>query len=473
MDFDRLDAVAIADMVRCGVAPVDFAVSAALDRMNAVNPIINAVITTFGDHVTDQLGTIRRDGLLAGVPFLIKDSAEYPGFRHTDGSRYFAQRIGHQIPAWMRAMMNEGAVIIGKTNTPEFGLMDTTEPLLHGPTRNPWRTTLSPGGSSGGAAAAVAAGIVPLAHGTDGGGSIRYPASCCGLFGFKPSHDLAVSPYLPVDPRLPGGAVRHVLTRSVRDSALVLAIAEAELNGTPETAKQNWVRSALSHPLRIAVIESPVHRGSLAPAHRTALYETAALLRELGHEIVETTWPFDGPRVHAAFFDLWAFGTYRYTQLLPEKERGPFLEAVEPFTRGLINRGRDIDRDRLENLVTVTQALKASMDVFHQTFDILLTPVSAVHPLVCGEHDPRLPFDTVMERVSHNVAFTFIQNATGQPAMSVPLHWTSDGLPIGAHFAADEGKDAMLLQLAYQLETARPWFNRRPPEPLTMTKETK
>ncbi len=463
MHFDNLDAVAIAELVRSRDRPPGFAVEAALECTSRLNPALNAVIDLFEEHARQQVAAGVPMGLLAGVPFLLKDSIEYPGFRHTDGSRWFAQRIGRHLPPWVAAMAAQGAVFIGKTNTPEFGLMDTTEPALHGATRNPWNAAVTAGGSSGGSAAAVAAGMTPIAHGSDGGGSIRYPAACCGIFGFKPSRDLTAQPYGSFDPRLPGGAVRHVLTRSVRDSALAYAIASAAVAGEPGSELRRWVREPLSRRLRIAVIDSPLDGGSLASAHRQALADAVALLESLGHAVVAERWPFAAEHHHQAFFDRWAYGAHRFSQALPTAEQSRFLDCVEPFTRGLIRRGAAFSADHVERLVQDALAVKAAMDAFHETYDALLTPLSAVHPLPLGDHDPCLDFDTVMNRVSRNVGFTYLQNVTGQPAMSVPLFWDAEGLPVGVHLAAGSGRDELLLGLAYQLEQARPWRHRRPP----------
>lgn len=466
MLFENLDAVATAEVVRSGAVAPDSAVESALQRLSLCNPAINAIIDRFDDHAHSQVAddsAKAATGLLTGVPLLLKDTIEYPGFRHTEGSRWFAQRIGRNMPQWVAAMRAQGAVIIGKTNTPEFGLMDCTEPVLHGPTLNPWNHAYTVGGSSGGAAAAVAAGIVPIGHSSDGGGSIRYPAACCGLFGFKPTRDLTTMPYGSFDPRLPGGAVRHAITRSVRDSALVLAIAEAALAGEPGSAAQRWIREPQSRRLRIAVIGTPTHGGLLAANHRAALEDAQALLTSLGHTLVEEQWPFDGPRQHAAFFGIWAYGTYRYAQTLPESERTKFRDAVEPFTRGLIAQGAKYSAAEVETFVQDACALKAAMDEFHLRYDVLLTPISAAHPVLVGHHDPRLSYDVVMERVAHNVAFTYVQNAAGLPAMSVPLFWSDTGLPVGVQLAAGANQDELLLRLAYELEHARPWQNRLPP----------
>ncbi|MFA6445121.1 MAG: amidase [Sterolibacterium sp.] len=463
MLFEKLDAVATAEIVRSGALPPSFAVESALARLSQRNPALNAVIDRFDDHARSRVEAGVPMGLLAGVPFLLKDTVEYPGFRHTEGSRWFAQRIGRAMPPWVAAMRDQGAIFIGKTNTPEFGLMDVTEPVAHGATLNPWNPAVTVGGSSGGSAAAVAAGIVPIAHGTDGGGSIRFPAACCGLFGFKPSHDLTPVPFASFDPRIPGGAVRHVLTRSVRDSALAFAIAAAAHAGEPGSELRRWVREPLSRRLRIAVIDVPTHGGPLAANHRAALDDARTLLESLGHTLTSERWPFDGPRQHKAFFGRWAYGTYRFTLALPDHERRNFLDAVEPFTRGLIEQGEKFSADEAEALVQDAIAVKAAMDGFYQAYDALLTPISAVHPLPLGHHDPRQDYASVLERVSQNVAFTHVQNIAGQPAMSVPLFWTEDSLPLGIQLAAAAGQDDLLLRLAYELEYARPWQQRWPP----------
>lgn len=465
IDWDKLDAVATAYLVRSGAVPTSDVLESALQRISERNPALNAVIDRFDAHARKQLESGPPMGLMAGVPFLLKDTIEYPGFRHTAGSRWFAQRMGLSEPGWVAAMRAQGAVFIGKTNTPEFGLMDITEPMAHGPTLNPWNAAITVGGSSGGAAAAVAAGIVPIAHGSDGGGSIRFPASCCGLFGFKPTCGVTAAPYASFDPRIQGGAVQHALTRSVRDSALAFAITTAAQAREPGSELRRWVREPLSRRLKIAVIDTPMHGGALAASQHDALVDAMALLEALGHTVVSTRWPFDSQRHHAAFFDSWAYGTYQFARTLPPQDYKNFLGVVEPFTRGLVTQGEGLSSERVEALVQDALALKAAMDTFHHGFDVLLTPISAVHPLALGHHNPMQDYGTVMERVSRNVAFTYVQNVSGQPAMSVPLYWTDAGLPLGIHLAAAAGQDELLFRLAYELEQARPWQHRWPPIP--------
>lgn len=462
-ELEMLDAVATAQRVRAGELSALEAVNAALVRLRARNPSINAVIDVWEDEATTRARAGVEPGLLAGVPFLLKDTIEYPGQRFAMGSRTRLATPGRKLDPWLAAMQAEGAVFIGKTSTPEFGLMDVTEPLAFGPTLNPWRRDVTSGGSSGGSAAAVAARIAPVAHGSDGGGSIRFPAACCGVFGFKPSRGRTTRPGPTFDARLASNVSTHVLTLSVRDSALVFAVADAALRGLPGGAADHWVRQPLRRGLRVALITRPMHGGPLATAWEAALARAAALMRSLGHEVVPCEWPFDAPALHAAFFDRWARGVHAEVASLPEPERRRFLDGVEPWTLGLAREGAALGAERLEAMVQLCLQAGPQMEAFHREWDLLMTPMSAVHPVPLGHHAPDIDYPTLRERVSHNVAFTPPQNIAGLPGMSVPLAWADDGLPLGVHFSAGAGRDELLFQLAYQLEAAQPWAQRRPP----------
>lgn len=462
LDLESLDAVATAQHVRRGdVSAVDV-VQAALGRLQARNPALNAVIDVWEDEALAQARAGVPPGLLAGVPILLKDTIDYPGRRFAMGSRLRLETIGRHLEPWVAAMRAEGAIFIGKTNTPEFGLMDVTEPLAFGPTRNPWRHDLASGGSSGGSAAAVAARIVPMAHGSDGGGSIRFPAACCGVFGFKPTRGRTTLPAPAFDTRLHTHVSTHVLTLGVRDSALAFAIADAAMRGPVGLAGQRWVQAPLARRLRIAVVTQPLDGGPLAPASARAAERVAALLRELGHEVVPCDWPIDGPALHAAFFDRWAYSVHAEVRSWPEAERQRFFQGAEPWTLGLEREGAGMAAERLEAMVQQCLQASAQMERFHRDWDVLMTPVSAVHALAVGHHAPDLDYRALHARVSRNVSFTPVQNVTGQPAMAVPLDWTDDGLPVGLHFATAAWRDELLFQLAYQLEAARPWAHRRP-----------
>lgn len=462
-DLDTLDAVATAGLVRAGELSAEEVVRASLQRLQARNPALNAVIDVWADEALAQARAGVPMGQLAGVPMLLKDGVEVPGKRHAMGSRLRLDAVGRVEDPWVAAMRAEGAVFIGRTNMPEFGLSDVTEPLAFGPTLNPWHRGLTCGGSSGGSAAAVAARIAPIAHGTDGGGSIRYPAACCGVFGFKPTRGRTTVAPPTYDTRLPATVATHALTLSVRDSALTFAIAESARRGGAAGPGLRWVRRPIDRRLRIALIAEPLHGGWVAPAHAEAIDQATGLLRALGHEVVPCAWPIDAAGFHAAFFDRWGRVVHEEAQAMPPPARERFLAGVEPWTLGLARHGAALPPERLEAIVQHSVQAGLQMARFFRQWDVLLTPVSARHPLPLGEHAPDIDFPTLFERIGLNVAFTPLQNVTGQPAMSVPLHWTREGLPVGVQFAAGAGRDELLFELAYQLEAAQPWAPRRPP----------
>lgn len=461
-ELETLDAVATAQYVRNGELSAPEVVQAAIERLHARNPALNAVIDSWEDEALERAHGPIPMGLLAGVPFLLKDTVDYPGRRFAKGSRLRRDVMGSSVDPWVAAMQAQGAIFIGKTNTPEFGLMDVTEPMAFGPTLNPWRADVASGGSSGGSAAAVAARIAPIAHGSDGGGSIRFPAACCGVFGFKPTRGRTTAAAPEFDARLQSVVASHVLTLSVRDSALAFAIAESARRGAAAEVEP-WVRQPLGRKLKVALITRPLHGGPLAGAFEAAMLRAAELMRRLGHEVLPCDWPIDAAGLHAAFFDRWAYSVHTEFAGMPEALRRHFLDGVEPWTQGLARQGAALAPERVEAMVQSCLRTSAQMEQFHREWDILMTPIAAQHPVLLGQHAPDLDYATLHARVSRNVAFTPLQNITGQPGMSVPLHWTDDGLPVGVHFAAAAGGDELLFQLAYQLEAAQPWAQRRPP----------
>jgi len=458
-ELDALDAVATAQCVRSGELSALEVVQAAIERLHARNPALNAVIDSWEDEALERASRPIPMGPLAGVPFLLKDTVDYPGRRFAKGSRLRKDVMGSTMDPWVAAMQAQGAIFIGKTNTPEFGLMDVTEPLAFGSTLNPWRADVT----SGGSAAAVAARITPIAHGSDGGGSIRYPAACCGVFGFKPSLGRTTTPAPEFDARLRSVVASHVLSLSVRDSALAFAIAETARRGTAAKVVEPWVRQPLGRKLKVALITRPLHGGPLAGALDVAMMRAAELMRSLGHEVVPCDWPIDAVGLHAAFFDRWAYSVHLELASMPDAQRRIFLQGVEPWTQGLAHEGAALTPERVEAMVQSCLRVSVQMEQFHREWDVLMTPISAEYPVLLGQHAPDVDYATLRERVSRNVAFTPLQNITGQPGMSVPLHWTPDGLPVGVHFAAGVQGDELLIQLAYQLEAAQPWARRLPP----------
>lgn len=466
-----LDATAQAELVRRReVTPLEL-VEAAIARIERLNPTLNAVITPLYDEARAAARAPLPDGPFTGVPFLLKDLlAACAGSPLSEGSaflrgRYRSPHDSELVARYRRA----GLIVVGKTNTSEFGILPTAEPAAFGPARNPWDIERSTGGSSGGSAAAVAAGLVPVAHANDGGGSIRIPAACCGVFGLKPTRGR-----IPLGPDygdLYGGLVcEHVVTRSVRDSAALLDATAGPMPGDPYAAPppvRPFLQEVGAPPgrLRIAFsVESPTGT-PVHPECVAAVKDAAALCADLGHEVEEAAPAFDGRALGRAFAVLWSAGTAwslsRWARVLG---RDPGPDAVEPLTRALAERGRGISAVDYLHAVAEGQRLARDIARFFERYDLWLTPVvgEPPHPLGSFVSPPEDP-TRGLRRAGLFAPFTYIANMTGQPAMSVPLYWTSDGLPIGVHFLGRFGDEATLLRLAAQLEEARSWAHRRPP----------
>lgn len=474
-EFAWLDATAQADLVRARqVKPVEL-VDAAIARIERLNPALNAVITPMFDEARATAKALEPDGgaggpdaggpPFPGVPFLLKDlGAFYRGARYTAGSAFLRDWVAPFDVEVVRRFRRAGLVVLGKTNTPEFGLLPTTEPRAYGPTRNPWDVTRTAGGSSGGAAAAVASGMVPVAHASDGGGSIRIPASCCGLFGMKVSRGR--------NPRNPdfGLGVDHVVTRSVRDSAALLDAIAGPGPGDPYWAPppaRPFREEVGADPgrLRIAFTTAAPTGVPVDPDCVAAVEAAAALCAGLGHEVTEGAPAFDGPALARAFTLLWTALAASSMDLLAELTgRTPTADQFEPYTWALAELGRQ--RTAVEYLQAVAhlQSVAAAFAAFFTDHDVWLTPTLAFPPPPLGRFDP--PDDNPllpMARSGAFVPFTPVANAAGLPAMSVPLAWNAAGLPIGVHFVGRFGDEATLFRLAGQLEAARPWAGRRPP----------
>jgi len=492
-DYDRYDAVGLARLVERGdVHPVEL-VAAAAERIAAVNPAINAVIWERLDEATAEAASTDRSGPFAGVPILIKDLVVEEGKPVTFGSVFFRNYVGETTSEFRNRIARAGFIELGRTNTPEFGLLPTTEPALYGPTRNPWDLTRSPGGSSGGAAAAVAAGIVPLAQGSDGGGSIRIPASATGLFGLKPSRGR--------NPRRPGTSidslsVEHVLTRSVRDSAVFLDAVHGPVAGDRYWAPPpdgTFSDAAATDPgrLRVAFSTRDFRGDGVHPECAAAVTRTARLLEDLGHDVVEAAPDVDGEMLASAFMETWAalaatgFGqvldaasalkpavarirrvagdraAIRMISRFDRRETGK--PAFEPFTFALADRSSRRSQVDLLAADTALQTISHQIGDFLGDHDVLLTPVLGAPPVPLGHLDQRLPWNEFVDMIFRYVAFTPVANFGGYPAMSVPLHWTPEGLPVGSHFLGRFGAEETLLSLAGQLERAHPWKDRLPP----------
>ena len=475
-DLARLDAVAQAELVADGeVLPIEL-VDAAIERIEKVNPQLNAVVTPLFEKARAAARSPELPkGPFSGVPFLLKDlicgSAGDPLY---NGSR-LVKALGMVPPfdtnlaARYRAA---GLVFLGKTATPELGLTATSEALVYGPTRNPWDTTRSPGGSSGGSAAAVASGMVPAAHANDGGGSIRIPASACGIVGLKTSRGrISLGPL--AGEGWNGLAGEHVVSRTVRDSAALLDATEGYMPGDPYAApppERPFLEEAKRAPgrLRIGLMDrSPSWaKAPLHPDCVAAVRDAAKLLESLGHT-VELRHPaaIDDPTVEKTLFTIIAgqtLGLFAIFEAMLGRAIKP--DEVEVWTWAVAEAGRKIPLVEFVHAVDWRNTLSRSFgDYYASGFDLLLTPTLAQPPLPLGALTPKpeAPMDAWQKLVDF-IPFTPVQNMTGEPAISLPLHWNAAGLPIGVQLVAPWGCEAVLLRLAGQLEAARPWRDRRP-----------
>ena len=458
--FETHDALAAAELVRSKKLDARELLDDTLARLRKLNESLNA-ITDFYDDAPPPA-----DGPFHGVPFLIKQlMADCAGHPTTLGSRFFAkQPVAQTDSAAVARMRKAGLVIVGRTNTSEFGLAPTTEPAFGGATKNPWREGLSPGGSSGGSAAIVAARGLPMAHATDGGGSIRIPAALCGLFGLKPSRG-RVS-LAPLGETLAGAGAQLCNSISVRDSAALLDVLSGGEPGDPyraPPASGTFLAATERRPgrLRVAFMKRPVGGEPLDAVLVGAVERTAKLLQEMGHAVDEASPDYDAEAVGAAFGTVMCANTYTNIQVRAAG-RLPGPDDLEPVTRLYAERGRGVGA---HDYIRATQAFHRAgrqLGAFFERHDILVSPTIARVSLPLGE----VRMDGSLEKYEAGLApmipFTSICNATGVPAMSVPLEWTGDGLPIGMHFVGRFGAEEMLFSVAAELERARPWRDRRP-----------
>ena len=489
-EYPSYDALGLAELVRTGAVSAKELVETAIERIESLNPRLNAVIHRMFERGRREVAAGLPEGPFRGVPFLIKDlSLLVAGEPMRCGSRFLEGWVPDHDSELVTRFRRSGLVALGKTSTPELGLTPYTEPELFGPTRNPWNPDRISGGSSGGSAAAVASRMVPIAGGGDGGGSIRIPASCCGLFGMKPTRGR--TPTGPDRGELwQGCVVDHVLTRSVRDSAAALdAIAGPDVGApyympAPERPYLDEARTPTA-PLRIAFTTQPMLGREVHPDCVTAVTRTVELLRSLGHTVEEATPAFDG-KAFARNFMLMVAGECRgdIEEAARLSGRTPNASKFEPTTWALGLLGRSISA---ADFVTATRALQIDarrIGQFFTAYDLLLTPTVSTPPPPVGSLQPSARDRTVLSMLGRMNAgrlldmmgmldeaaanafeftpWTPVFNVTGQPAMSVPLEWNAEGLPIGSHFVGRFGDEATLFQLAGQLERVRPWADKRP-----------
>ena len=459
MELAFLSAVEQARLVRSGEVSSTQLVQSSLERIERIDPTLNAFVTVCGEEAlaaAAQIDSSTGDEPCRGVPIGIKDLAATAGIRTTYSSKAYADYVPDFDTAVVRRIRDAGFVIIGKTNTPEFGTVAFTESDLNGATRNPWNTDLTPGGSSGGAAAAVAAGLVPIAHATDGGGSIRIPASCCGLFGLKPSRGrVSSAPFGSLE----GLSTAGPMARTVADAAAFLDVLAGYEPGDPWWAPppdRPFAVTTLEAPpkLRVAVTRTPPIETPVAAECVRALDAATELLAELGHDVREETPPWREPNLFELFITVWQVGPALY----------PVDEALlTPLNRGLVESARATSAADYAGAVAQLQALARRIVSFWSETDVVLTPTLALTPVPIGwQEEVADPIDQLF-RNTEFTPFTAVANLTGLPAMSLPLHWSDGGVPVGVQAIGPPAGDALLLRLAAQIEDAAPWAERRPP----------
>jgi Asp-tRNA(Asn)/Glu-tRNA(Gln) amidotransferase A subunit family amidase len=468
-DYEHYDALGLAELVRRRrVAPLEL-LDAAIARVEARNGTVNAVVLRLYDHARRAIADGLPDGPFTGVPFLLKDlTASLAGVPMTRGSRFFADTPPPTADSeHVRRLKRAGLVIFGRTNTCELGLSLTCEPVLYGPTRNPWDPSRISGGSSGGAAAAVGARMLPLAHASDGFGSIRAPAACCGLVGLKPTRGRnTMAPY--AGEGLGGLSTEHAVSLTVRDTAALLDVTAGPGAGDPYVAPPP-ARPFLSEvgaapgALRIAVTAAAPNGAPVEPESLALLDATATLCTALGHRVERVDPEIDRHAVVPTFLTLSAANTVVNLTSHPTAGRMPREGEVERVALATAKVG---ERVTAADYVRATQAahrLSRQMAAFHATWDVLLTPGLAMAPPPLGWIDMMMDdYDEYWRRVFAFSPFTVWFNITGQPALVLPLGHGANGLPVAVQLVARFGDEATLFRLAAQLEAARPWIGRMP-----------
>jgi amidase len=469
-EFAHLDGTAQARLVRDGQVTAAELVEAAIARVEQLNPELNAVIHPLFDKARATASSPDLpDGPFRGVPFLVKDAVCHTqGDPYHFGMRFLKERewVADADTELARRFRAAGFVFIGRTNTPELAMSATTEPLAYGPTRNPWSPEHSPGGSSGGSAAAVAAGLAPVGHANDMGGSIRIPASCCGLVGLKPTR--ARTTLAPDFGEYWGPLTHeHVVTRSVRDSAAVLDAVAGPAPGDPYGAPppaRPWSQEVGGQPGRLRIgFTTSTSQCQVDPACAQAVQRTAALLESLGHEVEEARPEALDQGQHLG---LWiAVGLARDLDRWSKITGSPIgADDVEPLNWAMAEDGRAMTTVQyLEGIEAAQSWARDAQRWWDDGHDVLVTPTAPTPPCGLGALAPTVPLPELMSGLSDLTCFTGLFNVTGQPAISLPLHWTEDGLPVGVQLVGAYAREDLLIRLASQLEQACPWAGKRPP----------
>jgi amidase len=467
VEYDQYDGIGLAMLVAKKKVKPSELMDEAIRRAEALNPKLNAIVFKDYDRARAAAKGKIGKGAFAGVPFLLKDIfALCEGMPTRQASRFMPAIPSDHDSLITARFKRAGLIPFGKTNAPEFGLVATTEPKLYGAAHNPWNLDHSPGGSSGGSGAAVAAGIVPLAHANDGGGSIRIPASCCGLVGLKPSRG-RVSHGPDFADAIDGFAIDLVVSKSVRDTAAALDAIGGSVPGDPYAsppAPESYFESAKRKPkkLRIAFATKKLDGRPLHADCVAAVKRAAKLCESLGHEVEEASPRLDQSILIPAFLVIWGSGLAAGIDMVAQLTgQTPSEDMFEGTTWGMYQYGKSISASGYFHAKALMNIASREAARFHETYDVWLTSTLAEPPVRLGrfdmnERDPMKAFDAQIEYVP----YTPMQNATGQPAINLPLHWNAAGLPVGVQFVGRFGDEETLLKLATQLEKAAPWADR-------------
>lgn len=492
-EYRKHDATALAALVKQKQVSPEELLDIAIKRLEEVNPKINAVVDKLYDIGKENIKKLDVDSPFYGVPYLIKDlGPQLAGTRYTGGSRYLKDYVSTQNSVVTDRMLKAGLIIFAKTNTPEFGLTPYTEPRLHGPTRNPWNLERTPGGSSGGSGAAVAAGIVPMASANDGGGSIRIPASCNGLFGMKPTRGrITLGPHH--GETWSGATHEGVLSRSVRDSALYYDLMSGASEGDPYIIQKHetpYVQEANTQPGKLKIGYSTDFPEGFDyqkdPENIKAIQSTVQLLKDLGHEVNEVKLPYKKEMLMETF-TMMIYGelSAMLTYLEQEHKRKITPNDFEPNTWLLYKLGKSFSAHDFALQLAKWNEIARTMAAFHNQYDVLLTPTLGMKPFKIGALQSskfeeaglnvlhKLGISSILKHTKEVekialqtfqwIPYAPVSNITGQPSMTMPLHWSADNLPVGAMFTGRQNDEGLLFRLAAQVEKAKPWFDKVPP----------
>ncbi len=468
-EFGNYDAVGLSELVAQKDVKPDELLDAAIERVESVNPKLNAVTATMYDEARAVISGGLPEGPFKGVPYLLKDLyADYDGFPTTNGSSLYDGVVPDHNTTMVDKLRGSGLVVFGKTNTPEFGLTVTTEPRRLGPCRSPWNTDHSSGGSSGGASSAVGARIVPAAHASDGGGSIRIPAACGGVFGMKPTRGrISLGP--DQGEGWAGMSMQHAVTISIRDSAALLDVAAGPAPGDPyylEKPSTPFVKEVGQDPgkLRIGFSTVSPAGGPVDPECVAAVENAAKLCESLGHSVENAAPDYDNELMRASagtIIQASVASTLDAAKNFLGRDAKP--EDVEFSTWLMAEAGRRAPAADYATAVRNIHVVSRQVATYFESYDVLILPVLAKPPAPIGHIDMNSEdVGTYVGRLFEYSPFCQMANATGQPAMSVPLHWTPDGLPVGVQFVGRYAAEATLFRLAAQLEQAQPWKDRKP-----------